>query len=722
MSGKLRFSFVLILSLSLYTGVVGAQDNHNITCIHQYYHNWQDGVYDVTVQNNIAYLACGSEGLRIVDLSNPSAPVDLGQLPFEWTQTVTVAGDFAYVGTGGSLRVIDVSNPAQPLEIPQVPIQCSANAIQIVDNFAFVAASPGPLFLDITDPAEPVVIWSSSEYRSLDIEVHGNFAYLAGDDPGLFVLDITELNSPLVVGNYRSGWEEVRGVSVSGHYAFLACGWNGLEVVDLSTMQMVASIESLSYAFGVDVVDGYAYVNYGDPECPLAIVDISNPLAPQTVGVYYPPSDLISFEVAGDLVYVADRYHGLRTVDVSVPSNPQEIHRYNRYGHDLDVIVSGNRAYVQEDYKLQIVDITDLENPQELGYYEMSLPYREYTLVGNVVYAHGYNCIHAVDISDAFNPSLIGTFRSSDNQGMHSMVVYDHYGYVVKNDGLCVIDITDPTNLREVGYFHRDIGNAKITISGHYAFLLGNFDDLLIVLDLSNPRTPTMLCSYQLDDFYDQCVDMEVSNGVLYVASRIQLWAFDATSFTHWTPLAEISLYGQFGIDIRSLSIQGEYVYVTAHPNRLYIFDMTDPTAPHITGCYQTPGLPYAVTVMGNIAVVADYDNLGFYNCSGALPSGERRAPENPQAFAVSPAYPNPFNSSTQIPFEIAAQNRVTISIFDVLGRTVTTLTDQEFAAGRHTLRWDGMDESGRMVASGRYFVQVRSGDVIRNVPILYLK
>jgi flagellar hook assembly protein FlgD len=53
----------------------------------------------------------------------------------------------------------------------------------------------------------------------------------------------------------------------------------------------------------------------------------------------------------------------------------------------------------------------------------------------------------------------------------------------------------------------------------------------------------------------------------------------------------------------------------------------------------------------------------------------------------------------------------VKLQIFDAEGRTIATLADEFMTSGRHELRWKGRDESGRPVASGVYFAQVRSSD-----------
>jgi FlgD Ig-like domain len=74
--------------------------------------------------------------------------------------------------------------------------------------------------------------------------------------------------------------------------------------------------------------------------------------------------------------------------------------------------------------------------------------------------------------------------------------------------------------------------------------------------------------------------------------------------------------------------------------------------------------------------------------------------------------YPNPFNPMTTIPFELAegqAEVGVKLEILDVRGRVVRTLVDGYRAGGqRHSVTWDGLDQSGRQVPSGTYMSRLK--------------
>ena len=81
-----------------------------------------------------------------------------------------------------------------------------------------------------------------------------------------------------------------------------------------------------------------------------------------------------------------------------------------------------------------------------------------------------------------------------------------------------------------------------------------------------------------------------------------------------------------------------------------------------------------------------------------------------PLAFRVEANYPNPFNPKTTIRFTLADPGRTTVAIFDVAGRLVKTLLNEDLPAQAHEVSWLGRDGKGRQVSAGVYFYQVTSG------------
>ena len=91
-----------------------------------------------------------------------------------------------------------------------------------------------------------------------------------------------------------------------------------------------------------------------------------------------------------------------------------------------------------------------------------------------------------------------------------------------------------------------------------------------------------------------------------------------------------------------------------------------------------------------------------------------------PERTALLPAYPNPFNPETWVPFDLRDEAQVTVSIYDARGLRVRRLDLGSLPPGTYQTRdraayWDGTAETGEAIASGVYFVELTAGDY-RNV------
>ena len=87
----------------------------------------------------------------------------------------------------------------------------------------------------------------------------------------------------------------------------------------------------------------------------------------------------------------------------------------------------------------------------------------------------------------------------------------------------------------------------------------------------------------------------------------------------------------------------------------------------------------------------------------------EDDAAETPSVFTLFQNRPNPFNPSTAIPFALGEDGRVSLTIYDLLGREVTVLADGHMSAGAHELTWEGRTRDGVPCASGVYLYRLVS-------------
>lgn len=93
-----------------------------------------------------------------------------------------------------------------------------------------------------------------------------------------------------------------------------------------------------------------------------------------------------------------------------------------------------------------------------------------------------------------------------------------------------------------------------------------------------------------------------------------------------------------------------------------------------------------------------------------------------PGGFQLYANYPNPFNPSTTISFDLPAATRTTLTIYNVAGQRVATLVDADLEAGHHNIVWNGKTYNGADVASGVYLYRLTAGDFTESRKMMLLK
>jgi hypothetical protein len=96
-----------------------------------------------------------------------------------------------------------------------------------------------------------------------------------------------------------------------------------------------------------------------------------------------------------------------------------------------------------------------------------------------------------------------------------------------------------------------------------------------------------------------------------------------------------------------------------------------------------------------------------------------------PRAFHLSQNFPNPFNPSTTIEYEIPDGSNsipVALSIYDIRGRLIRTLVREETSPGQYQVHWDGRDDRAQAVSSGVYLYRLGAGERVESRKMILLK
>ncbi len=342
--------------------------------------------FGVAISGDYAYVACQASGLQVLDISDPTAPsfVDGCDTPGD-AYSVVVSGDYAYVGDYGSgFQVIKI---AGPLPSPILAGSYVANipvgyAIDLDGDYAYIGdvyATGALRVIDISDPTNPLQAGLGDiAVRCNDVDISGNYAYVAGDESGLGsvsnfrVFDISSPTNPLLVGGLDTpGF--ARAVAISGYYAYVADGDSGLNVLDISmpTSPTGAGVLGLAgqgvtmSSYDVAISGDYAFVADGD--FGLKVIYIGSPPILSLVGSYDTPGSANGIAIAGDYAYIADWDFGLQVIDITTLSAPTLAGSYDTPGVAHRVEIVGDFAYIANEYALIVIDISDPTAPTLAG-------------------------------------------------------------------------------------------------------------------------------------------------------------------------------------------------------------------------------------------------------------------------------------------------------------------------------------------------------------------
>ncbi len=293
----------------------------------------------VVVANNLAYLANGyvytqptvNTGLRIVDVTDPTMPAPMGQCRTNYAEanSVAVSGNRAYLALATSpplgLGVVDISNPSSPSVLGAYDTTSSVahgTDVAVSGNIAYAAVGGSLLTLDVSNPAHILGLgsWGGS-YGASRVVLSGTIAYVAGS--GLNVIDVTDPAHLVRLGGVSPAF--ISSVALSGNYAFTV-GGQDLRVYDVTNPSNLVRQASLTLNNSLDltVVGDLAYVACGTNG--VAMVDISSPTTPALIGTAATLGEARSLAVVGGLGYVADGPAGLTIIQpVALPTLPPSI-------------------------------------------------------------------------------------------------------------------------------------------------------------------------------------------------------------------------------------------------------------------------------------------------------------------------------------------------------------------------------------------------------------
>jgi hypothetical protein len=369
--------------------------------------------YEVIVASRYpsALAKVGETGSANGDIADIRGPVTVG------------SKQYVYAADGRGLQVVDVTTAASPALTDFWNTPGASGGVASNGSFAFVASGGlGFQTVDLALPSNPSVAGTQASYALTDLALRGQYVYAASTAGArLQIYNVATPSSPSLVSGGNLTVTGATGVALSGPYAFVTAGSNGLKVVDVSNVASPVQVGS----------------------------------APVISGT------LSRIAVKGDYAYVAGST-GIQVYDISDPTAPFGMGFFDTQGVGgmHDVVLKGHYAYAVEGAYFQpnnlwIIDVSNPSLPALADRKSVGVTINHVSLSGDYAYVtdnfSGGPGLYAVNINPSSAAYLTSYGPCDTNAATGApagVVAFGNYAYVVDTaSGLAVVDISTPSTL-----------------------------------------------------------------------------------------------------------------------------------------------------------------------------------------------------------------------------------------------------------------------------------
>jgi hypothetical protein len=418
---------------------------------------------DVSVAGNYAYVASGSSGLMIFDVTDPSSATVAGQFfTTVHANKMALHGNLAVVlDADVGFHIVAIDDPANPILVGSYQSAEKAEAILVRGHYVYLGVSTPVLhssanyleIVDIIDPSRPRRIgrvqfpgppWDSDDspiphIRAIAIE--GNLILLAASNAyngSLSFLDVSSPTAPVVMHALGPSYDLlIRDMVVRGGYVYLA--ERSFQIMDIRNPRQPVRVggirwspNSISLRGSLCFLDGL-------------LVDVGQPTNPRLVTNAHLPAGL-SF-VQNNLGFTVDRSTGLKIFDISTATDPVLVGSYG--GVFGEVASDGRHVFVAgNDSGMTILDLgAPFATPPEI----VDQPEARRVLVGATAnfFAAANGTVplsyqwrfNGTNIPGAAQPLLSLTNIQSSDAGLYSVLVGNAVGTNVSVNAVLEVDV-----------------------------------------------------------------------------------------------------------------------------------------------------------------------------------------------------------------------------------------------------------------------------------------
>lgn len=660
-------------------------------------------VQDIYVRSNILFALDLLNGLYIYDITDIANPIQLAELDFDkrcYDFLLDSSNIYVTHDTNGISKVNitnlsspfvenKTSTPSKSLSKYQNYLYCQKGDYYFEDSVRVLNSETliqvGGFQVGLSYPFYQVKNLRFNANKGFLIENYSGIIETMSSWSDLTILDMSDPINPVRKGQitFNEGVLEF-----TNSYDTLFIGiYNELFTVDAADINNPTIIsatpnifrDNLSLVY-LSVCSPYLFASY-DYFAGLQIINMQDIINPEA-GLFFDTSSKIGSLEATNSVLIAGRQEGsgLYFVDISDITKPVVKQRYDQNtGYIRGLKIKDYKVFAATEYGLKIFQIDNLDSLNLIGELDYGKTSWRIDVSDSIVAIGGYYYnVHLINVSNSSLPIYIREINMPTGMVVEDIFLQDSLLFISGDYGFTMIyNISDPFNPEQLwSGIGTDWNGVAMFPSDTLLFLEQSLQ--IRILNIKNPNSPFYVTDiqipYKIEDIFEKDNFLFVScyesiglgyNGFLYI--------FDISDLENINQIAIAYTAGW----ANNIFVNEEFIFLSDFEDGVLVFDIDD--------------------IMTNMK---DELNKNLIN-----------------NFSLYQNYPNPFNPTSTIKYKLPEDLKVQIKVFDVLGKEVSALVNEEKPAGSHEVKFNGGN-----LASGIYFYRIQAGSFINTKKMILLK
>lgn len=494
-------------------------------------------ITDFEVRQGVLFLATRHKSLHIIDVRDPSNPIDRGAI--------------SDIGWGGAIAF-----PEPGRTLVGVRASLSGDPVYRVHS------------IDHSDPTNMRVIDTLEMPDAIiSIATREGKAFVSCGEGGLVAIDIRNLTDLRVLGTLQdSGRPFVpAGIELRSD-AIIACTLDGyVDVVECSrpeAMRIVGSVRVAEDGRKVSLQSGVAAL--ADFKGSVAFVDVRNRVAPRLVGEFIAPESASDAVVLGHgLLLVADAYRGVYVLDATDPLLQRVLYEVDGVPNAWKLARSGDIAAALTAGGVVLLDVADPMSVVELARFDLPYVLKSLDITPDaLVVGHG-DYFTLVDITDRANPMLRGRMFLQAPFNSAVVIAQTDHGRVVSLGGweeIHMYNINDISGPQLLGVI--DGVEAVRCMAYAEGYLYAAYEDRVDRYDVRDPAQPRRT-AYKTT--WGSPKSLEIRDGLLYVGKSNGVDVYDTSRAEQLVERAD----ALSGSRVNNITVGDNWIYLCAEDVRV---------------------------------------------------------------------------------------------------------------------------------------------------------